>query len=100
MNAQKTGRQVIRQLVLSGATWRSERLTQRKHVSQTLVKALVAHGMTQREIANIIGVTQATISYSLQGRTTLNFSSIALLIEIVKRRRIKLPMKVKIWRPL
>jgi predicted XRE-type DNA-binding protein len=100
MNTQKVGREVIKKLVLSGATWRTERLNQRQHVSMTLVKALLDDGMTQKEVANVIGVTQATISNSRMGRSTLSFGSIALLIDLVRQRKIKLPIKVKVWRPL
>ena len=100
MNTQKIGREVVKQLVLSGKTWRDERLMQRKHVSQTLVNALLDDGMTQKEVSNLIGVTQATISNSRMGRSTLSFGSIAILLTIVRKRKIKLPLRVRIWRPL
>jgi len=105
MNTTKIGRGVIRELKISGVTWREERLSQRRRISQSLIRALLKSednpdGLSQKEIGSIIGVSQATISYTLTGRTTLSFSSLSLLLDEVNRRKIKLPVRVTVWRPL
>ena len=63
----------------------------RMKAASAIVKALLDSGMNQQEIAARCGMTQATISKNLNGKTSANEITLARLTAVAKERDVELP---------
>lgn len=88
MNRQELGRQALREILQQV---KAEKLRARKQAAHTIIQTLLQAGMTQQQIANGIGISQASISDALAGKRTPKATTLTCLLHLARNRSIELP---------
>jgi predicted XRE-type DNA-binding protein len=90
---------MLRKLKDSGANRRTERQQVRRQAAKNVISALVEAGLSQCEIAEYLGVTQAAVSNNMNGVTTASVATLVCLVSLAQERNVKLP-EMSQWREL
>ena len=72
---------------------------QRKAAAGRIITVLLDAGITQKTLADELGITQPVISNNWRGITTASATTIACLVHLARQREIEIPEDIQ-WRPV